>query len=183
MNLGPRGLGAGHGGSFEGHARGGRGARGNRALELAVVFAVIGTALAAGVPSCLRAIRLSRTAEASESLEQLTVAGALYLEQKNAAKLVSTPTTPAQVPAGKPVSDAEGTWAHPTFKALGFEPPQPHWYAYRVEIDPDIATPLRAVAHGDLDGDGVLSTFSRTLGREGNQIVVRPGLLVTQDLE
>lgn len=182
MSPGARGLGP-RGSTFEGQARGGRGARPSRAIELAVVFAVIGTALAAGVPACLRAIRLSRTAEASESLEKLTVAGALYLEQKNATKLVSTPTTPAQVPVGAPVTDAEGTWSHPTFKALAFEAPQPHWYAYRVEIDPDLTTPLRVVAHGDLDGDGVLSTFSRSLGREGNQIVVRPGLLVTQDLE
>lgn len=162
---------------------GGRGARQSRAIELAVAFAVLGSALAAGVPSCVRAVRLSRTAEAAESLERLTLQGALYLEQKNAQKLVSTPTTPAQVPAGKATTDPEGTFAHPTFKALAFEPPQPHWYAYRVEIDPDPATPLRAVAHGDLDGDGVLSTFVRALGRDGPRIVVRPGLEVAQDLE
>lgn len=163
--------------------RGGRGARGSRAIELSVAFAVVGSALAAGVPSCVRAVRLSRTAEAAESLERLTVQGLVYLEQKGAPKLSSTPTTPAQVPAGKPAVDPEGTFAHPTFKALAFEPPQPHWYSYRVEIDPDPATPLRAVAHGDLDGDGVLSTFSRSLGREGPRIVVRPGLEVAQDLE
>ena len=189
-------LGALGGGAMRPATQGGRpsiggGARGSasRAVELAVAFAVIGSALAAAAPACVRAVRLSRTAEAVESLEKISVSGAAYLAAHPAAqtsasmRLTSTPLTPPQVPLGHPVHDADGAFAHPTFKALGFEPPQPHWYSYRVDIDPDPATPMRVVAYGDLDGDGVLSTFTRTLGRDGNSVVVRPGLVVVQDLE
>jgi type II secretory pathway pseudopilin PulG len=159
------------------------GERGMTAVEAAVAFAIVGVTLAAVVPSCLRSVRLARTAEAAENLERVMVSAAA---QRNAAPqtaLASTPLTPATVPRGQTVSDAPGTWDHPTWKAIGFSIDEPHWYAYRLDVDPDAATPLRAVAYGDLDGDGLLSTFERSAKREGGQIVPRPEMIVTADLE
>ncbi|MGZ3473460.1 MAG: hypothetical protein ACXWUG_03440 [Polyangiales bacterium] len=152
-------------------------------VEAAIAFAVVFGALAATVPSCIRAVRLTKTAEAAENLEKLAQASALYLSQKQAAPLVATPLTPAAVPRGTTVEDQPGTWDHPTWKALAFSIEEPHAYAYRVDVDVDPLTPVRVVAHGDLDGDGVLSTFERSLVRDGKGVAPRPGLVVSSDLE
>jgi hypothetical protein len=146
-------------------------------VEAAVAFAVLGGALAAITPACLRSIRLTRTAEAVENLDKLAVAAA----QQSA--LAPAPLTPATVPQGAAVTDPPGTWDHPTWQALGFALEEPHWYAYRVDVDADPRTPIRIVALGDLDGDGVHSTLQRTLVREGSGFVARPGLTVSNDLE
>jgi hypothetical protein len=144
---------------------------------------VVFGALAATVPACIRAVRLTKTAEAAENLEKLAQASALHLSQKQPAPLVSTPLTPALVPRGTTIEDPQGTWDHPTWKALSFSIEEPHAYAYRVDVDVDPTTPVRIVAHGDLDGDGVLSTFERSLVRDAKGVAPRPGLIVTADLE
>jgi hypothetical protein len=151
-------------------------------VEAAAAFAVVFGALAATVPACIRAVRLTKTAEAAENLEKLAQASALRLSQKQ--PLLATPLTPAAVPRGTTVEDQPGTWDHPTWKALSFSIEEPHAYAYRVDVDVDPATPVRVVAHGDLDGDGVLSTFERSVGADGKgSVAPRPGLIVSSDLE
>jgi type II secretory pathway pseudopilin PulG len=150
-------------------------------VEVAVAFCVLAGAAAALVPACMRSIRFARTAEAAENLRLLTEGAAQHLSTKGA--LASAPLTPANVPRGVLAEDPAGTWDHPTWKALGFELSDPHAYAYRLDVALDDATPLRVVAHGDLDGDGIVSTFQRTAVREGTRVVPTPGLLVTADLE
>jgi type II secretory pathway pseudopilin PulG len=151
-------------------------------IELAVAFAVIGTALAATVPACFRAVRVARTAEATQNVEAIFVATSAVASDPNV-HLVSAPLTPPAVPRGATAIDPPGAWDHPTWKALGISYDEPHWYSYRVDIDPDPSTAFRVVAMGDLDGDGVLSTFERSAAREGGAIVPRPGMIVTADLE
>lgn len=151
-------------------------------IELAVAFAVIGTALAATVPACIRAVRVARTAEATQNVESIFGAAVVVDADPNA-HLVSTPLTPTAVPRGAITVDPPGTWDHPTWKALGISYDDPHWYSYRLDIDPDPGTALRVVAYGDLDGDGVLSSFERSAAREGNAVVPRPGMIITADLE
>lgn len=145
--------------------------------EAATAFAVIGGLLAVIVPSCLRAVQLSRTAEATENLERLT-RGVIALDP--ARPLAAAPLTPALVPRGTPAADPEGTWEHPTWKALGFALDAPHWYAYRVDVDD---RQVRLVAHGDLDGDGLLSTYTRTIGHDAKGWVPSNALVITADLE
>lgn len=153
-------------------------------VEAAVAFAVFFGALAATVPSCIRAVRVSRTAEAAENVEKLAQAAAVHLATKGAAALAAAPLTPSQVPRGTTVEDPPGTWDHPTWKALGFDIEEPHAYAYALQVDIDASTPARVVAHGDLDGDGVLSTFQRSVIRsKTGSIAPEPGLVVSSDLE
>lgn len=173
--------------------------RGLTPLELAVAISVLGCALAATVPACIHAVHTARTAEAVENVEKLLRASiqrrnddaALPSSEKGAPEkgapprptLASAPLTPSIVPRGSPASDPDGTWDHPTWKAIGFSLDAPHWYSYQLDVDPDSTTALRAIAHGDLDGDGVLSTFERTATRDGATIVPQPGLVVTNELE
>ena len=159
------------------------GSRGLTPLELAIAVSVLGCAIAAMVPACVRAIHTARTAEAVDELDRILVAAIRVRNEAPLRPLASTPTTPALVPRGTTSSDPPGTWDHPTWKAIEFSLEDPHWYSYRLEIDPDPATPLRAVANGDLDGDGVLSTFERSAVRDGTGVVARPGLVVTDELE
>lgn len=160
-----------------------RPSRGISPVEAAVAFAVVAGATAAIVPACARAVRLTRTAEAAENVERLTLAAAHRFEDKNAPPLAAAPLTPAQVPRGSSVVDPAGTWDHPTWKALEFSLEEPHAYSYRVDVDVDPTTPVRVVANGDLDGDGVLSTFERSLVRDAKGVAPRPGLVVVSDLE
>jgi hypothetical protein len=96
----------------------------------------------------------------------------------------SVPLTPALVPRGELVSDPPGTWAAPTWRLLDFSFDTPHAYSFELSSQntADIST-YTAAAHGDLDGDGVQSTF-RIAGS------VRPGsapqtlpLEVTREVE
>ncbi|MBI2389725.1 MAG: hypothetical protein HYV09_09015 [Deltaproteobacteria bacterium] len=151
-------------------------------IEAAAAFAFFGGALAATAPSCVRAVRLSRTAEATENLDQLARAVAASASDPAHPPLTSTPLTPAVVPRGAPADDAPGSWDHPTWKALRFAIDEPHWYAYRVEVD-EAKGSIRVVAHGDLDGDGVLSTYARTIVREPKGWTATTALLVQADLE
>ncbi len=157
--------------------------RGVTAVEAAVAFAVFGGAICAVAPACIRSIRVAYTAEAVENLGVLVGAGAQHMSDAQQAPLSSTPLTPASVPRGVAAAPAPEAWEHPTWRALGFALEAPHRYSYRVEVDVDPATPLRVVAQGDLDGDGVLSTFVRTAGREGDRVVPRPEVIGTSDLE
>lgn len=145
--------------------------------ELAAAFAVGFGVLAVVVPSCLRSVRLSRTAEATENLERL---GRAVVALDPTRPVAAAPLTPAIVPRGAPASDPEGTWEHPAWKALGFAIDEPHWYAYRVDVDDH---QVRLVAHGDLDGDGLLSTYTRTIGHDAKGWVPSNALVISADLE
>ena len=72
----------------------------------------------------------------------------------------SVALTPAQVPRGERVSDPPGTWDHPTWRALEFSFTVPHSFSFAFESkNGDMLATFRATAHGDLDADGILSTF------------------------
>ena len=43
-------------------------------VELAIAFAVVGAAVAATVPACIRAVRVARPAEATENVEAIFTA-------------------------------------------------------------------------------------------------------------
>jgi hypothetical protein len=94
------------------------------------------------------------------------------------------PLTPAAPARGTKTADPAGTWDHPTWKALDFRPaPEgvPHAYAFGLDTT---GTGFVARARGDLDGDGVLSTFEvRGAIRPGEKAAVEPGMYVEAELE
>lgn len=169
--------------SFEsmGRAKPGRAnERGLTAVEAAAAFAVLGIALAAIGPACVRSVRLSRTVEATDSLKQLSDATVAKLT--SGATIGSAPLTPAIVPRGEQQTDPSGTWNHATWRALQFGLEEPHWYSYRVDVDATNGA-VRLVAHGDLDGDGVTSTFLREVDRTPAGPVAREGVVTSSELE
>ena len=124
--------------------------------------AIVGSLLATGIPAFVRNLHASRLVEPVEGLERIsTRATALAAGRAAEAAYPETvPLTPATVPAGEPVADAPGTWDHPTWRQLDFGWTNPHSYSFAFESRNAIGhATFRATAHGDLDGDGVLSTF------------------------
>lgn len=132
------------------------------AIETVCVIAVAGSVLAATVPAFVRNLRASRLSEPVEALNKMALHATLHAVGRPArlAYPASVALTPAKVPAGQRVVDPPGAWDHPTWRMLDFRMLEPHNFAYEFESTAarNSAT-FVARAHGDLDGDGVTSTF------------------------
>jgi len=125
-------------------------------------------------------VRSRRTAEATENIDRIANAALAQLNDPSKKPLAPAPLTPPIVPRGSPASDPPTAWEHPTWQALGFSLDESHWYAYRVDVEEHA---VHVVAQGDLDGDGILSTYERRIERAGGTWVLSPAVFVTADLE
>lgn len=132
-------------------------------VEAAVAFAIGGSVLAVFVPTFVKNLHASRLAEPLDGLSRIAARSAQLADgnPQMQAYPESAPLTPERVPRGDTVSDAPGTWQHPTWRLLGFSFDTPHAFSFVYESK-NAADESRytASAHGDLDGDGVLSSFS-----------------------
>jgi hypothetical protein len=131
-------------------------------LEAAIAIAVGGSVLAVVIPSFVRNVHASYVSEATRGISDIAARAAAKLEAEQATSALpdSAPLTPSAVPRGTRVTDPPGTWDHPTWRALGFHLDTPHAYSFAFDADrtPELAK-FRVHAHGDLDGDAVLSTI------------------------
>jgi len=169
------------------------------AVEAALGFAILGSVLAVAIPAFFRDLRSSRFAEPTEGLAHLGEGAVAYAASHLVGEAFppSAPLTPAHPPRGIMAADPFGTWQTPTWQALGFPPPrasgraftegQPHAFSFAFD---STLSPARssfvAHAHGDLDGNGVMSTFElRGHDVEGDPggAAVEPGLYVEDKLE
>ncbi len=128
-----------------------------------MAFALGGSVVAVAVPSFSENIRASRMAEPLDGLKRIaTAANALAAgAPPELAYPETVALTPERVPQGERVLDPPGTWSHPTWRRLGFGWDVEHSYSFEFESH---NTPKSAIfvarAFGDLDGDGVQSSFS-----------------------
>src|SRR5262249_39736823 len=96
----------------------------------------------------------------------------------------SAPLTPAEVPRGVRDDDPPGAWDHPTWRALGFGFDHPHAFSFAFDSTHGPSeSQFRATAHGDLDGDGVTSTFEIQGRADGNGARIVPGMFVDREVE
>jgi hypothetical protein len=163
-----------------------------RALELAIAFALGGSLLAIAVPAFLREMHASRFVEPVDGLKRIGAAAVVYASQHPPSQAFppSAPMTPGSPPRGRCEVDAPGAWEQPTWRALDFRPAPPgtpHCYAFSFDsaLSPAKST-FRAQAHGDLDGDGVTSTFEITgqvTDGDPRGPVVDPGMFVESETE
>ena len=183
--------------------------RGVTAVEAAVTFAVVGSLLAVAVPAFVRELHASRFVEPVSGVEKISELAVAYAHDRPVITAFpsSAPLTPSAPPRGTREVDPPGAWDQPTWKALGFRPVAegvPHAFAFafdsvpgtepapaRVDVTgallpvPGARSTFAAHAHGDLDGDGVTSTFEMhghcTEGEPG--AIVDPGMLVEAEVE
>ncbi len=135
------------------------------AVELAVGFALLGSILAVAIPTFARDIHASRTVEPVDGLVRIGASAVEYARTRAVGEAFPAPAplTPGVAPRGVCAVDPPGTWDQPTWIALAFTPaPEgaPHCFAF--EFDSHLAassSTFVAQAHGDLDGDGLPSTF------------------------
>jgi type II secretory pathway pseudopilin PulG len=171
--------------------RGGPGELGMTAIEVAITFAIVGSLLAVAVPAFFRDLKASRLSEPVDGVKAIAEGATGYARVHDVphAYPPSAPLTPAQVPRGTREVDPPGAWDQPTWRALGFRPsPEgvPHAFAFELESTLGATrSAFVARAHGDLDGDGVTSTFE-TSGHE--QVgdagpVIDPGMVVEAEVE
>jgi Tfp pilus assembly protein PilE len=179
-----------------------RSERGLTIVEVAVIVSVIGVLLAVAIPTLARSVRSSKVAEASEQLERLYQAVAAYYAMPrvaaNGATLYCLPSAagPApSIPSESPVVvdfTAANTPGAATWSALGFTPHVALRYRYTFSSTaPGCSAAasgraglLTLRAEGDLDGDGVYSTFERraALGARG-QLLPEPVLHIADRVE
>lgn len=147
-------------------------------VEAALLFAIGGSLLAVTVPTFVKNLHASRMSEALDGLEQLTTRALVLSDSAplSSAFPASCPLTPERVPRATLTTDPPHAWNHPTWRLLAFEFKTPHAYAFQFtsENGPQVSR-FSVEAHGDLDGDGVLSTF-----RSGGSI--RPGQAPQRDV-
>ncbi|RYZ02899.1 MAG: hypothetical protein EOO73_29700 [Myxococcales bacterium] len=131
-------------------------------VEAALAFAIGGSVLAVFVPPFVRNLHASRLTEPLEGLQRLSARAAVLADNAPLSQAFppSVGLTPSQVPRGELVTDPPGTWAHASWRLLDFAIDTPHAFSFEWSSTngADQST-YTATAHGDLDGDGVQSTF------------------------
>jgi hypothetical protein len=180
-------------------------------VELAATFAVVGSVLAVAIPTFVREVHASRLAEPVDGLKRIGEAAVAYADDHplssasasapapaSASAPVaptpgfppSAPMTPPLPPRGHCEPDPPGAWQDPGWVALDFRPAPPgtpHCFAFA--FDSTLAPPhasFRAHAHGDLDGDGITSTFQITgqsTDGDSRGALVDPGMLIDSEVE
>ena len=172
------------------------------ALEFSAVFAIGGSFLAVAVPAFFRNLSASKLTEPIEGLDHMVTNAVAYAAHhpQEISFPPSAPLTPAEVPRGIRVVDPRDAWRHLTWLSLGFgfdpcarepascvTPCTPHAFSFKFDSELDPATLVMrftATAHGDLDGDGVVSTFEVRGERiPGQPARVLPGMFIDREVE
>lgn len=169
---------------------------------MTLLVSLFGILLAVGVPAFVRALRTSKTDEPPRELERMYRAIEAYYDtpQTTAAgqrerclpdPAGPTPDKPARDARQVVFANAETSAA--TWRAIGFEPSEPIRYRYSflpmragcsmLPADSRGEPVLTLRAEGDLDGDGVLSTFERTAVTRDGALSLEPLLIVRDRIE
>lgn len=186
-----------------GRVRSRRSRQGLTLVEMALLLSMAGIVLAVGIPAFIRGLRTSKTAEAALELERMFAAVAAYYEvpqptptgprlrclPESAGPTPEQPSTdPVAVSFQAPEMPGSATW-----RALGYEPSGPIRFRYSLHAARAGCGSLGAEARdkpvvvlraeGDLDGDGVLSTFERAVREQDGRLVLDETLLVHDRIE
>jgi type IV pilus assembly protein PilA len=164
-------------------------------IELMIVVAILGILAAVAIPAMIKYLRRAKTAEAIDKLSYIYRASSTYATgervDRGIAAVVTAPQfptsqtpTPAVPPAGVKAVDAAGTWDTPTWSALSFALADPHYYSYEYASAAAAPRAFTARAMGDLDGDGITSTFERAGTLNGqNEMQGSAGVFMFNELE
>lgn len=146
-------------------------------VEVAIIICIVGSVLAVFIPSFVSHLRTSKIAEASERLDELHARAASYHaavhRSPDGRRLVRClPPAAGPAPARPSEDPVEVDFASPrtpgnaTWRGLAFQPDAPIRFRYTFipgseGCDLGARTTVTYRAEGDLDADGVLSTFER----------------------
>lgn len=164
--------------------------RGFTLVELMIVVVILGILAGVAIPAYSRYVRRSKTSEALGNISRIYQAQVVYynvMQERGSVAVQSfiySSIRPAAAPrASKYPVDPTG-WANDTpWAALGFGIDTGHYYQYWTKPDDGMpTTKFYASAFGDLDGDGIISNFSR-IGTVINGEVQAAPVFVDNELE
>jgi type IV pilus assembly protein PilA len=142
-------------------------------IELMIVVAIIGILAAVAIPSFMKYIYKARSAEARTHLEKMGAGARTYYLDEHGSTTLTIAPVPQQFPASVGTTPAlscclsggkctpESTqWDDPVWTALHFAVTDPHYYRFEF-ISEGIMSDAKFTgrAYGDLDCDGIESTF------------------------
>ncbi len=178
-------------------------------IELMIVVAIVGILAVLAIYGVRKYLANAKTAEATNALGRLANAASTEFENERMAGSVLTPgnssslsralcksaskSVPASAGAiaGKKYQSADSEWnvdfaGGSGFSCLEFtiDQPQYYMYSYAATVAGAIGDNYTATANGDLNGDGILSTFQIT-GAVNSAFVLNtaPNLITTNPEE
>ncbi len=160
-------------------------------IVLAVVaiggVCVLGILAAVAIPAFTRYTKRSKTSEASGNIARIYQGEVTYFAQsaeRGTAQFLSAGATPAVGPSAQRFPASSSQWtSDPRWAAIGFSIDGPHYYQYQVTTSGSgTAATFTVTAVGDLDGDGIYSTFSRSASVSNGE-VTGTSLYITNELE
>lgn len=164
-------------------------------IELMVVVGILGILAAIAIPVFIGSVRRSKAAEASQNLNAMFKLAASYMAQEHTQQALggntatfcsvgSEPLSPAPL-AGKQHYDG-GSNA----QAMGFSVSDYVYFGYgftstgKCGWSPSAPSIYTFTAQGDLDGDGIRSTFELAAGTDGDRTLYHArGFFVVNETE
>ncbi len=169
------------------------------AIVAAITVPILGILAAIAIPAFTKYVRKSKTSEARVQLAKLYDSMGSYYAEHGRCPEGLTGSAGVTPPLSVNCNDGEGGRCLPgapdygaelwndndTWQALGFSIKDGHYFHYDVEWTQDESGVCQFVikAYGDLDDDGVFSTFERAGAADVNGVNGAAGLYIDQELE
>ncbi len=147
-------------------------------VELMIVVVILGILAAVAIPAFTRYVKRSKTSEATGNISKIYQGEVSYFNQaseQSVASFASAVATPSSTPtASKFPAQPTAFTGNSGWSAIGFSVDSPLYYAYSATAS---ATSFSSVATGNIDGDNINSSFTRTAALnageiQGSQIVI-----------